>query len=79
MPRELITLSKRADATLLAFFMLRTDWYEKAKKWYLEHRDHVDKLMKEAGRAFPPSDEDLRHPELWKGGSWSWFLEGESF
>ena len=52
----------------------KVEWKEKIDKWYLEHQDHVDKLLDAPGYSFAPSAEDTNHPELWKPGSWKWYF-----
>lgn len=52
------------------------EWKEIVDTWYLKHREHVDKLVEKCTtHAFSPSNEDTRHPELWKPGSWVWYFE----
>jgi hypothetical protein len=47
----------------------------KAKEWLGNHVKHVSHLIEsEDITTYPPSDEDARHPELWKSAHWSWFL-----
>lgn len=50
------------------------EWIKLANNWYAEHTEHVDKLVESTQVSFPPNEEDLNHPELWKPGSWRWFL-----
>lgn len=52
----------------------QTEILTKARAWYLEHREHVDRLVKHETSLFAPSGSDCWHPELWKEGSWKWFL-----
>ena len=47
----------------------------KAEDYMFKHKEHIEELRAEADRAFKPSNEDLDHPELWKPGSWKWYLE----
>lgn len=55
------------------------NWYDNARQWYIEHKQHVDKLIKNdrEGIEYRPSLEDLEKPNLWKAGSWKWFLNQE--
>lgn len=51
------------------------------RDWYDHHYDHVMHMLRiyndqAVHPAFPPTSEDLRHPELWKPASWKWFLQG---
>lgn len=50
---------------------------DKAETWYQNHKEHVEKLIKNSDVNFPvrPSLEDMERPELWKGMHWIWFLE----
>ena len=50
------------------------EWIKIANGWYAEHTDHIDNLVKNETNSFPPCEEDINHPELWKPGSWRWFL-----
>lgn len=47
---------------------------EPAKKWYNEHKEHVEKLVAQLGPGYPPSGSDCVKPELWKEDHWKWFL-----
>ena len=46
-----------------------------AKHWYAAHKEHVDQLVSHTRDYFPPSGSDCYKPELWKSGSWKWFIE----
>lgn len=46
-----------------------------AIEWRSRHGKHVEQLEEEYENSFPPSREDINHPELWKGGSWKWLKE----
>ena len=58
--------------------MLTNSQKEKARKWYIDHYQHVNKLldnMDDKSIKFPPTDaEDKQRPELWKPAHWNWFL-----
>jgi hypothetical protein len=44
-------------------------------KWYNRHKDHVDKMVAEAEKAYAPSlFEDKDDHMLWKAEYWKWFL-----
>jgi hypothetical protein len=48
---------------------------DKAKKWYVDHKEHVDKLFNILGKMYPPTEiEDKNNPALWKAEHWKWFL-----
>ena len=55
----------------------KTDyWIEKAKKWYTEHKEHVDRLHNSTNYSYPPTESlDIDNPNLWKGAHWRWFLD----
>lgn len=57
---------------------------ENAQKWYVEHTEFVETLLRFAGhqqgktnlRVFiSPGNEDAPMPNLWKYGHWAWFAE----
>jgi len=55
--------------------ILTPEQIENALKWYGEHRNHVNSLVKGVSK-FPPSlNEDKRDCRLWKPQYWNWFLE----
>jgi hypothetical protein len=44
--------------------------------WYELHKDHIDKMVSEAEKAYPPSlIEDKSNPMIWKAEYWKWYLE----
>ena len=44
-------------------------------EWYLEHEEHVNKLIKNETFAYRPSLEDYYRPNVWKAGHWLWLFE----
>ena len=44
----------------------------KARLWRGQHADHVGRLTKSDGNAYPPSGSDAHRPELWKAEHWRW-------
>ena len=46
-----------------------------ATKWYKEHKNHVSDLVNGIVTDYKPSEEDMNHPNLWKGEHWKWFLK----
>ena len=46
----------------------------RGKKWYKDHKKHVDYLVSIDQQPFPMSGSDISHPELWKPGGWRWFI-----
>lgn len=51
----------------------RTDMMTKARTWYWNHIDHVDKLL-QTTTSYAPSGSDIFRPELWKAAHWKWFF-----
>jgi len=48
----------------------------KALEYYKKHKEHIEKLIKEAGTPCPPTvKEDRENPDLFKPWHWAWFLE----
>jgi len=46
-----------------------------ATKWYKEHKIHVTNLVNGIVTDYQPPQEDMNHPNLWKGEHWKWFLK----
>jgi hypothetical protein len=46
-----------------------------AINFYLNHTEHVEKLMKEAKVGIQPTGQDAFHPELWKGIHWKYYFD----
>lgn len=52
-------------------------------KWYLKHKEHVDRLIARASDAYEPSSlpyrmgGDAHDPGLWKPEHWRWFLTNQ--
>ena len=49
----------------------------KGLDWLKEHKDHVYRIVKETNACFPPCREDINQPNLWKPGSWRWFVNSK--
>lgn len=46
-----------------------------ARKFYSEHKNHVNNLIKQAELSYPPTlIEDKNSPALWKAAHWKWFF-----
>lgn len=57
----------------------RNEVVSKAQIWYLDHKDHVQRIVMASHPYFPgtpPSGSDLLKPELWKACHWNWFFRG---
>jgi hypothetical protein len=47
-----------------------------ARVWYNSHKEHIDKMVSEAEKAYSPSlFEDKNNPMLWKAEHWKWYLK----
>jgi len=46
----------------------------KARDWYVDHRQHVNKMLANHGPQIEPSGSDASRPELWKDIHWRWFM-----
>lgn len=46
----------------------------RATNWMVEHREHVDRLVKSAEYCYAPSGSDRLRPELWKEAHWKWYV-----
>jgi len=46
-----------------------------AGDWYIDHQDHVDRLMASTTDKFAPSGSDRFHPELWKAQHWKYYFD----
>ena len=53
------------------------DQKERARAWYREHRQHVNRMLVDHGPQIEPSGSDAGRPELWKDIHWRWFMVGE--
>ena len=49
--------------------------YVRAFDWAGEHLIHIDLLISDLDSGYPPSEEDLGNPALWKPEHWFWFLK----
>lgn len=47
---------------------------DRAGRWFVNHRTHVNYLLDSAEIAVEPSGSDMLHPELWKGFHWKHML-----
>lgn len=48
----------------------------RARQWARDHASHVIHLVfSTKDKGYPPSSEDINHPELWKAEHWSWFFK----
>lgn len=46
-----------------------------ATKWYKENKKNISDLVSNTTTDYKPSEEDMNHPNLWKGEHWRWFLK----
>ena len=47
-----------------------------ARKFYNNHRNYVNDLLKTIHKGYPPTlTEDKNSPALWKAAHWKWFFE----
>ena len=46
---------------------------QRAIRWNSEHKEHIDRLIKEASGSYSPCGSDLFRPELWKAAHWRWW------
>lgn len=48
-----------------------------ASAWYKSHSNHVRNIISDEVilHAYPPSEEDITNPSLWKPFHWIWFLQ----
>jgi len=53
--------------------MLTQEQEKRALEWYGSHDFHVNHITKDTLDNFPPSDEDINDPALWKPEHWLWF------
>ena len=52
---------------------------DRAMKWLNDHNIHVMKLISHCdGIPFQPCPEDINHPNLWKPGSWMWYVNNKT-
>ncbi len=56
-------------------FIDRMKALTEAALWMEKHKDHVDSILKEGERSYPPCGSDCFKPELWKSCHWRWFKE----
>lgn len=42
--------------------------------YYMRHSEHVLELFYSAEGNYPPSEEDVNSPELWKPEHWKWYI-----
>lgn len=55
--------------------VLTIDQIEKAKTFYNQHKERIDKTLHDLEKAYEPSQlEDQNNPMLWKAEYWKWFL-----
>ena len=48
----------------------------KAKTWYYDHVGHIHRLATfHDDTGYPPSEEDIKQPMLWKSAHWVWFMK----
>ena len=50
-------------------------WLKYANNWRLDHQKHVESLIDNAEKSYPPDGSDVTHPALWRGPHWRWFKE----
>lgn len=48
---------------------------DRATEWYLTHQKHVNTIREETWNCYPPSQEDMNDPALWKPAHWNWFID----
>jgi hypothetical protein len=48
---------------------------DRGRQWYIKHKHHVLRIVKEERHEYPMSESDISHPELWKPAAWRWFLK----
>lgn len=57
---------------------MKTEYSEgdllRAKKWYADHKKHVNALMKGCDESYPASGSDICRPDLWKPAMWNYFF-----
>jgi hypothetical protein len=55
------------------------EYIYRADEWYIDHHEHIGRLVDEDRRgmqpSYEPSAEDAPRPELWKAAHWRWFLD----
>ena len=51
---------------------MRKSDIDRARAWYSDHQEHVDRLINQ--QAYEPEGSDRIRPELWKAAHWAWFL-----
>jgi len=73
--KEVITLLNTENMNLLT-----EDQITKAKLWYQNHSYHVRNIITDEliVHAYPPSEEDVDQPNIWKPSHWVWFLQNFS-
>jgi hypothetical protein len=60
---------------------MKTEDSDRAARWYLDHKKHVDRLIAAETNAYEPSDAtyhmggDAHDPALWKPAHWRWFIQ----
>lgn len=54
--------------------ILQMEMHNKAFLYHFEHREHINNLIKNETKSYPPSGSDCFRPELWKAAHWRWFL-----
>ena len=55
--------------------VLTSNQIKNANRFYKNHKEHVDKIMKETTKSYELSEsEDKIRPELWKPEYWRWFF-----
>lgn len=56
--------------------VLTPEQLEGAVNFYADHKEHIQKIMKEVNVACDVSlEEDKNEPMLWKPGHWLWFFD----
>lgn len=48
--------------------------FEKANRWFDEHRAHVNRLIRSNSKHYEPTGSDANNPALWKTEHWNWFF-----
>lgn len=57
--------------------LLTEDQITRAKLWYQNHSNHVRNIITDEliVHPYPPSEEDVDQPNIWKPSHWIWFLQ----
>lgn len=56
--------------------MLTGKQITEARRFYSQHKAHVNRLLEKVESGYPPTlAEDKNSPALWKAAHWMWFFE----